>query len=240
MTDSARPVPASPEALRALIEARRSVRRFEAEPVPQAIIRDCLELAMLAPNSCNLQPWGFHVVQAPALLAAMKPICLNQGATSAPLLIVVLARPDTWREACAQNIRDWPESPLPEPVRMLYERIAPDQYEQGCLGWRGLLRRMKAAFSRAPVSRGPDTLAQMRTWAVKSTALAAENLMLAFQSHGYSSCPLEGFDEVHLRRLLNIPTQAIPVMVLAVGRAAEGGVYGARMRFPFDQMVNWD
>ena len=39
----------------------------------------------------------------------------------------------------------------------------------------------------------------MRRGAVKSTALAAQNLMLAFQSHGYATCPMEGFDEVRLR-----------------------------------------
>ena len=46
----------SPAQLRALIESRRAVRRFTTEPVPEAVIRDCLELAVLAPNSCNLQP----------------------------------------------------------------------------------------------------------------------------------------------------------------------------------------
>ena len=45
------------------IESRRAVRRFLPEAVPDAVIRDCLELAVLAPNSCNLQPWSFQVVR---------------------------------------------------------------------------------------------------------------------------------------------------------------------------------
>ena len=32
-------------------------------------MRDCLELAVLAPNSCNLQPWSFQVIRDPAVLA---------------------------------------------------------------------------------------------------------------------------------------------------------------------------
>ena len=35
-------LPATPDALRALIEQRRSVRRFLDEPVPDAVLGDCL------------------------------------------------------------------------------------------------------------------------------------------------------------------------------------------------------
>ncbi len=52
--------PTPPAALRELIESRRAVRRFTAEAVPDDVVRDCLELAVLAPNSCNLQPWSFR------------------------------------------------------------------------------------------------------------------------------------------------------------------------------------
>ena len=82
---------ASPQALRALIESRRAVRRFLPEAVPDAVIRDCLELAVLAPNSCNLQPWSFQVVRDPALLARLHPVCMSQNAAKAPLIIAVLA-----------------------------------------------------------------------------------------------------------------------------------------------------
>ena len=93
------PAMASPAELRALIESRRAVRRFTPEPVPDAVIRDCLELAVLAPNSCNLQPWSFQVIRDPALLAQLHPVCMSQNAARAPLIIAVLARPDTWRQA---------------------------------------------------------------------------------------------------------------------------------------------
>ena len=72
--------PATPQALRALIEQRRAVRRFTAEPVPDAVIRDCLELAVLAPNSCNLQPWNFQVIRDEQLLQRLRPVCMGQQA----------------------------------------------------------------------------------------------------------------------------------------------------------------
>lgn len=231
----------SPAQLRALIESRRAVRRFTTEHVPEAVIRDCLELAVLAPNSCNLQPWSFQVIREPALLEQLHPVCMGQHAARAPLIIAVLARPDTWRQACANVVDYWPEAEVPERIRHFYRKTAPFQYNQGWCGWRGLFKRqlVRLLGLRRALMRTPNSLAQMRLWAVKSTALAAENLMLAFQSHGYSTCPMEGFDEVRLRRVLSLPRQAIPIMLLAVGKPGEKAVYNPRLRFPLEQHVEW-
>ncbi|MFR0691468.1 nitroreductase family protein [Enterobacterales bacterium AE_CKDN230030158-1A_HGKHYDSX7] len=235
-------LPATADALRALIEQRRSVRRFLDEPVPDAVLRDCLELAVLAPNACNLQPWSFQVIRDPQLHRQLVPVCLGQNAArTAPVLIAVLARPDTWRESCAAILDQWPEPQVPEKVRHFYERTAPFQYNQGVLGLRGLFKRAlyRVVGLRRALMRQPNSHAEMRLWAVKSTALAAQNLMLALQSHGFASCPLEGFDEVRLRKVLPIPRRAVPIMLLAVGRAAENGVYNPRLRFPLEQRVSW-
>ncbi|MFG0380032.1 nitroreductase family protein [Pseudomonas sp. zbq_18] len=235
------PAAASPAALRALIESRRAVRRFTDEPVPEQVIRDSLELAVLAPNSCNLQPWSFQVVRDPALLARLHPVCMSQNAAKAPLIIAVLARPDTWNQACANMVEYWPEPEVPARIRHFYAKTAPFQYNQGPLGLLGLFKRqlVRLLALRKPLMRKPNSKADMRIWAVKSTALAAENLMLAFQSHGYATCPMEGFDEVRLRQVLDIPRQAIPIMLLAVGRQGEKGVYNPRLRFPLEQQVEW-
>jgi nitroreductase len=234
------PTQAGPAALRALIESRRAVRRFKPDAVPEAVIRDCLELAMLAPSSCNLQPWSFQVVREPDLLARLHPVCMGQNAARAPLLIAVLARPDTWRQACRQIIEQWPEPEVPARIRHFYSKTAPFQYNQGPLGLLGLFKRqlVRVLGLRRALMRTPNSHAQMRLWAVKSTALAAQNLMLAFQSHGYATCPMEGFDEVRLRKVLSIPRRAIPIMLLAVGRADDKGVYNPRLRFPLEQQVS--
>ena len=46
-----------------LVQARRSCRVYTDEPVPESIIDKCLDLALLAPNSSNLQPWKFYWVK---------------------------------------------------------------------------------------------------------------------------------------------------------------------------------
>jgi len=45
-----------------VVRARRSIRGYKPDPVPQALIREVLDLAMRAPTSLNTQPWNFYVV----------------------------------------------------------------------------------------------------------------------------------------------------------------------------------
>jgi nitroreductase len=54
-----------------VIRARRSIREFREEPVPEEVVAELLEAASLAPSSCNRQPWRFVLVRDRALLARM-------------------------------------------------------------------------------------------------------------------------------------------------------------------------
>jgi nitroreductase len=45
-----------------VVRGRRSTRGFTDKPVPKALIREVIELAMRAPSSLNTQPWNFHVI----------------------------------------------------------------------------------------------------------------------------------------------------------------------------------
>ncbi len=42
--------------------ARKSVRAFKKDPVPEALIREIFEQAALAPSNCNTQPWRVDLV----------------------------------------------------------------------------------------------------------------------------------------------------------------------------------
>lgn len=45
-----------------LIKARKSIRGYQAKPVPRALIDEIIEVAKWAPSSMNTQPWHVHVV----------------------------------------------------------------------------------------------------------------------------------------------------------------------------------
>lgn len=225
---------------RKVIHTRRAIRRFTREDVPAAVIEECLDLAMLAPNSCNLQPWHFYVVREPALRKKLAHACLNQNAaTTAPVLIPVIARTNTWSEACDLTVQNWPAEKMPRIVETFYRRVAKIQYYQGPFGSFGALKKVfyGAVGLFRPVPRGPYSPAEMRLWAAKSTALAAENLMLALRAHGYDTCPMEGMDEVRVRKLLKLPADAFVVMVLAVGKRGERAIYHPRYRFDRERYI---
>ncbi len=52
-----------------VLRARRSVRGFLPDPVPEDLQREIFSLAALAPSNCNVQPWLVHVVSGEALRA---------------------------------------------------------------------------------------------------------------------------------------------------------------------------
>ncbi|MEH3146934.1 MAG: 5,6-dimethylbenzimidazole synthase [Methylobacterium frigidaeris] len=54
------------DAFAALVAWRRDVRRFRADPVPEAELRESLALACLSPSVGNSQPWRFVRVADPA------------------------------------------------------------------------------------------------------------------------------------------------------------------------------
>lgn len=45
-----------------VVKGRRSIRGYKQDPVPKALIREVLEMAMRAPSSLNTQPWNFYIV----------------------------------------------------------------------------------------------------------------------------------------------------------------------------------
>lgn len=227
---------------RKVVCTRRSVRRFTDEAVPDYVLDDCLELAMLAPNSSNLQPWEFFVVRTPDLKNRLADACLGQNAAkTAPVLIVVVARTDTWRQHSRMALEQWPEEKLPGIVQKYYSKIAPLHYNQGPFGLFGVAKKAAGLFVglTRPVPRGPYSRNEMKIWATKSTALAAENLMLALRAHGYDSCPMEGFDECRVRRLLKLPKNGLVTMVLAAGKRSEKGVYNRQYRFDKEEFVHY-
>ncbi|MEZ4361635.1 MAG: nitroreductase family protein [Kofleriaceae bacterium] len=54
-------------ALREHMAARRTVRHFSSEPIPEGILEDAIAIAASAPSGANQQPWTFVIVRDDAL-----------------------------------------------------------------------------------------------------------------------------------------------------------------------------
>lgn len=236
------PPATDPKAFRAIVEGRRSVRKFLADPIPEDVLQDCLDLTLLAPNSSNLQPWEFVVVRSAAARAKLAHACMDQNAAkTAPVLIVALARTNTWRENAQWILDHWPVGEPPKLVQQYYGKLVKYHYAVGMFGTFGLAKRaINGAMGLIkPAPRGPYTPADMRLWAAKTTALACENLMLAARAHGFDTCPMEGFDEARVRDVVPMADDACVVMIVAMGKRAAGGVYYPRQRLEQKHVVRY-
>jgi nitroreductase len=218
-----------------VVNTRRSVRQYTSEPIPEAVMKKCLRAALLAPNSSNMQPWEFHRVKTPQKKEELAKYCLGQpSATTAAELVVFVARTNTWpqmRNMMIDHLKS--RSDTPKSAFKYYEKIIPMAYNQGFLGSLGLVKKITlfAMGLSKPTPRGPASAADMKLWANKTVALACENYMLAMRACGFDTCPMEGFDEVRVHKLLNLPSDASVVMVISAGKRASNGVYGPRIRF---------
>ena len=221
------------ESFRQVVMSRRSVRKFTDKPIPQDVLDDCLDMALLAPCSSGLQPWEFYVVRSKDKKAKLVKACMSQfAAKTAAELIVCVARTDRVGDYAKKILHDWPTPEMP-PLVKRYDQLIPCKCAPGPLKSLGLLK--KAAVSVGgivtPVPRGPFTQKDLDLWATKSTALACENLVLAFRAHGFDTCMMEGFDQQRVSKLLKLPSSAIPIMVIGAGERAEDGVFFPQIRF---------
>jgi nitroreductase len=219
------------EAFARVVRTRRSVRAYLPEPIPVDVMDACLDLALLAPTSHNLESWQFIDVRDPDKLKALRHYCLDQPpAQQAPNLVVAVVRPDFWRSGRKLMLEaiKGPETPaeLSRLLRLKYRIQIPLIFVDGPLHCLAPLKRL-VTWSiglfrpswRVDVGRSGQVL-----WATKTTALACQNFMLALRAAGYDSCAMEGFDEPRVKRLLELPRAAHVVMVIAAGRRAPGGV----------------
>lgn len=229
------PAPAdiSVENFKKVVTSRRSVRKFTNTQIPKAVLDDCLDMALLAPNSSNLQPWTFYVVRSAEKKSRVVKACMSQlAAKTAAELIVCVARTDRLDEMAKNNLKYWPMPKTPKPVKQYYSLIAYN-YKTGFLNTLGAAK--KVAFSIVgqfqPLPVTAFTHADARLWAAKSTALACENLVLALRAHGFDSCMMEGFDEPRVRKLLDLQDEEFPIMVIGAGERADDGVFWPQLRF---------
>ncbi|MGI9614932.1 MAG: nitroreductase family protein [Acidimicrobiales bacterium] len=225
------------------LNARRSIRVFDGEPIPEEVMRDCLRDATLAPSSSNLEPYELYWVRDSTTRTQVAEACLGQPAAStAGELIVVMARRDQWMtnlDKIWDLMTDGGERPLPEPVDDYYHKITPRLRKTDALGIGNLMRRITFWYkgSKAPTVRAPVNTGDHRVWAHTQASLTAMTLMLSLTAHGYDSCPIGGLDKLRIRQKLGLPDEAEVSMVIAAGTRKPEGLYGPRVRLPYGDLI---
>jgi nitroreductase len=229
------------------IKYRRSVRVFKNEAIDEQKVKECIQLATLAPTSSNMQLWEFYHVVSPEIIQGIARASFNQNAAkTAQQIVVVVARKDLWRKRVQSNIDHLKTQygTKPEADYSKREKFALDYYQKiiptlyfDFLGIIGMIKFLvfQVIGIFKPIYRQARQ-SDMRIVAQKSAGLAAQNFMISMAALNYDTCPMEGFDSLRIKKILHLPARSEINMILGCGIREEQGVYGERFRVPFDEV----
>jgi nitroreductase len=231
------------------INYRRSVRNFKAEPIEIEKVKECIHLATLAPTSSNMQLWEFYHIVSSEVLEPLAKASFDQGAAkTAQQMVVIVTRKDLWRKRMQSNIAflKWQYGNKSEKDYSKREKFAINYYTKiipsiysDFLGILGMIKFI--AFQIIGIFRPIYRQARqsdIRIVAHKSAGLAAQNFMISMAAINYDTCPMEGFDSLLVKKILNLPSSAEINMIIGCGIREENGIYGERFRVPFEEVYN--
>ena len=91
-----------------VIRARRSVRRYKQDPIPEEVFSRVMEAARLAPSGKNLQPWKFIIVKDQGLKDRLAEASRRQlFIAKAPVIIVACGYPDRSYQHQGNYMTSW-------------------------------------------------------------------------------------------------------------------------------------
>jgi len=175
-----------------VIQSRRSVKQFDPQHrFSDQEIEQLLSLAILSPTAFNIQHWRFVVVKDPALRRQIRQAAWDQAQVTDASLLIVL---------CA-DLKAWQKQPE------RYWRNAPQAARDF------LLPAIHDYYNEKPQVE--------RDEAMRSCGMAAQTLMLSAKAMGYDSCPMDGFDFAAVAQLINLPSDHVISMFIAIGKALQ-------------------
>ena len=230
-----------------VIKSRRSVRDFLNKNINILTVKKCIKNATLAPNSSNLQLWEFYHIINSELKVNISKACFDQpAAKTANQFVIIVTRKDLWKSRRDFNLNfilnkfkdlDDKKSIRKKKNAINYYKLLIPALYGNFLSITGLLKYINVSiigFFR-PMYR-EVTSSDLRVVVHKSAALAAQNFMLSMSSSGYDTCPMEGFDSVRVKKILNLSSSAEINMIIGCGIRSEKGVYSEQFRVPFKEI----
>jgi nitroreductase len=190
-------------------ESRRSIRAYEATPIPEADMRELLRLAGRAPSAYNVQPWRFIVVQDEDLKAQLSAAAYGQQQiVRAPATIVMYSD----MENALERMPDAMHPDLPA-----------DKRDAGVASFRG-------NFANQSVE-------EREAWGNAQANIALGYLLLLAETMGFGTSPMLGFDPAQVKAVLGLPGHVrIPALV-SIGYPSEEGFRPHRL--PAETLVEF-
>ena len=174
------------------IYERRSIKLFDpSHSMPDEVYQKLIMAARQAPSSYNLQHTRLVDVRDQKIKEAISKAAYDQPQILSASVLFVITA----------DTKAWTKNPH----RCWHN--APQNVQDF------ILKSIPAFHKARPYIE--------RDEAIRSGALTAMTIMLAAKSLGYDSCPMIGFEEAEVRRLIRLPDDHVVVMLLPIGKGVK-------------------
>jgi len=178
-----------------LLTARYATKLFQPKAVPEETMQELLEMIRLAPSGLNIQPWRIKVVSDAKTRAQLLAVAQDEPQIGSCSHLLVFCADIDWAAQTQRLGRTMKERTIPDKIWGIVMGIAAEMGEE------------------------PDD--ELRAWIVGNVYMAATYAILGAQALGLDTCPMTHFPAAEFSRILGIPKNVVPVLLLAVGYAAD-------------------
>ncbi|WP_144522290.1 nitroreductase family protein [Bacillus pumilus] len=199
-----------------LVRERRSASNFLPNiSISREELNGIFEEVKMAPSAFNLQHTQYVVVQTEGLKEQVREAAFGQYKVhSASAAIIVLGDPKAYQQA--GNIY--------EGLKML-GILNKQQYEE-------MVRETMSFYEK----RGADF---QKEEAIRNASLSAMLFMLAAKNKGWDTCPMIGFDPDVMKKVLNIESDLVPVLMITLGKEKVESRQARGYRKPVSEFVTY-
>ena len=197
------------EAFATRLRKRRTVRDFSAEPVPRDIIEQAILAAGSAPSGANQQPWTFVAISDPHVKSRIRA-----AAEEEEKAFYSGRAGEEWLEALAPLGTDW-EKPFLETAPWLI------------------------AIFMQRWGQGPDGKRVKHYYALESVGIAVGFLIAALHEAGLATLTHTPSPMGFLNEICGRPENEKAIVLLVVGKPAEGCRVPAIAKKPLEQIARF-
>ncbi|PWD97825.1 nitroreductase family protein [Marinilabilia rubra] len=198
-----------------LLKERRSINYFDkSKPLSMDIVKEIVDLAVMAPSAFNLQPWRIILVTNPDSKQKLYELANNQDKIlEAPVTVVLVGNKEGY------------DSQNPVWEEMLESVGGHDAIVDG-------------AKQAAKFLYGSSEERKLK-FAESNTGLMGMSLMVSAKEFGVDSHPMSGLDFDGIRKDFGLSNEEEVVMAISLGYADDSKeLYPRRPRRSFDEIVS--
>lgn len=182
---------------KALVLERYNTKKFDGRRIDDAKLNELFDIIRYAPSADNLQPWKIKVISNPSVKEKLLPaiMAFNQERVAMCSHLLVFCADMDLEAHWTKLEAAMKKAGLPE----------------------GEIAHM-AQVAKMIIGRSPDEKLNRSQWDV---FLAVGNAVNGARSLGFDSSLMGGFNAKEFASILELPSNLVPTLIVAIGYAAD-------------------